>query len=156
MPHVAATIGYCAQLCAEGGTVIWTRARWAPDLVPQICAWFEQRGFEQTWLSPADHNQCTGAHRRIAPPDPLDPDAVMFAFTNHNPNRPRPLLATDAPRATASPARASRSTSYDRQSGSHRRPIARWLSRCRLARRRQPTASAASFFTSDHFIFYRF
>ena len=46
---VEATIGYCAQLCAENGTVIWTRARWAPDLVPQICAWFEERGFERIW-----------------------------------------------------------------------------------------------------------
>ena len=82
---VEAAIGYCAQLCAENGTVVWTRARWAPDLVPQICAWFEEHGFEQAWLSPPDCTQCTGAHRRIAPPDPLDPDAVMFTFTDHNP-----------------------------------------------------------------------
>ncbi|HEX4094756.1 MAG TPA: class I SAM-dependent methyltransferase [Trebonia sp.] len=82
---VRATIGYCAQLCAENGTVIWTRARWAPDLVPQICGWFEERGFEQVWLAPPAYTQCTGAHRRIAPPDPLDPAAVMFTFTNHHP-----------------------------------------------------------------------
>jgi hypothetical protein len=81
---VKATIGYCAQLCAENGTVIWTRARWAPDLVPQICDWFEESGFERAWLSAPDYNQCTGAHRRIAPPAPLDAAAVMFAFTNHN------------------------------------------------------------------------
>ena len=83
--HVEATIGYCAQLCAENGTVIWTRARWAPDLVPQICAWFEQRGFEQAWLSAPTYTQCTGAHRRVAPPVHLDAAAVMFTFTNHNP-----------------------------------------------------------------------
>ena len=82
---VAATIGYCAQLCAQNGTVIWTRARWAPDLVPQICGWFEERCFEQAWLSPSRYPHCTGAHRRIAPPIPLDPAAVMFTFTNHNP-----------------------------------------------------------------------
>jgi len=82
---VQATIGYCAQLCAENGTVIWTRARWAPDLVPQICNWFEERGFERAWLSPPNYTQCAGAHRRIAPPDPLDPAAVMFTFANHNP-----------------------------------------------------------------------
>jgi len=45
------TVGCCAQLCATGGTVIWTRGRWAPDLVPQICAWFEDRGFERRWVS---------------------------------------------------------------------------------------------------------
>jgi hypothetical protein len=82
--HVEATIGYCAQLCALGGTVIWTRARWAPDLVPQVCAWFEERDFEQVWLSGPGYRQCTGAHRRTAPPIPLDQDAVMFAFTNHD------------------------------------------------------------------------
>ena len=82
---VQATIGYCAQLCAEGGTVVWTRARWAPDLVPQICDWFEQRGFERCWLASPNYVQCAGAHRRIAPPEPLDPTAVMFTFTNHNP-----------------------------------------------------------------------
>jgi hypothetical protein len=82
--HVKQTIGYCAQLCAEGGTVIWTRARWEPDLVPDICAWFEERGFERVSLTSADYVQCVGAHRRTAPPEPLEPGAVMFAFTNHH------------------------------------------------------------------------
>src|SRR5271166_1492791 len=57
------TIEYCTQLCATGGTVVWTRARWEPDLVPQICAWFERRGFEQAWLSDPGYHQCCGAHR---------------------------------------------------------------------------------------------
>jgi hypothetical protein len=82
--HIESTIGYCAQLCAEGGTVIWTRARWEPDLVPQICAWFEERGFERVWLSGPERRQCTGAHRRTAPPLPLDLNAIMFTFTNHD------------------------------------------------------------------------
>ena len=64
--------------------MIWTRARWEPDLVPHICAWFEQRGFQRVSLTSADHVQCVGAHRRAAPPEPLEPDAVMFAFTNHH------------------------------------------------------------------------
>src|ERR1700677_899452 len=83
--HVKQTIGYCAQLCAEGGTVVWTRARWAPDLVTHVCAWFEQSGFERVSLTSPNFVQCVGAHRRIAPSVPLEPDAVMFAFTNHNP-----------------------------------------------------------------------
>jgi hypothetical protein len=77
------TIGYCAQLCAAGGTVIWTRARWAPDLVPQVCAWFAERGFQQVWLSSPGHHQCVGAHRRAATPLPLEPGAVMFTMANH-------------------------------------------------------------------------
>jgi hypothetical protein len=83
--HVEQTIGYCAQLCAEGGSVVWTRARWAPDLVPHVCAWFERRDFERVSLTSPDYVQCVGAHRRAAPPVPLEPGAVMFAFTNHNP-----------------------------------------------------------------------
>ena len=79
------TIGYCAQLCATGGTVIWTRGRWAPDLVPQVCAWFEERGFERVWLSGPDYQECVGAHRRTGPPVPLEPGAVMFTMRN----RPR-------------------------------------------------------------------
>jgi hypothetical protein len=82
--YIEATIGYCAQLCAQGGTVIWTRGRWEPDLVPQVCAWFEERDFERAWLSRPDYGQCVGAHRRTAPPVPLDPGAVMFVFNDHN------------------------------------------------------------------------
>ena len=48
---VRRTIGYCTQLCAHGGTVVWTRGRWEPDLVPQICDWFAGRGFELGWVS---------------------------------------------------------------------------------------------------------
>jgi hypothetical protein len=81
--HVEQTIGYCAQLCAEAGAVIWTRARWAPDLVPRICAWFEQRDFQRMALTSPSYVQCVGVHRRMAPPEPLAPNAVMFTFTNH-------------------------------------------------------------------------
>jgi hypothetical protein len=81
--HIERTIGYCAQLCAEGGTVIWTRGRWEPDLVPQVCAWFEERDFSRVWLAEPGSLECGGAHRRTAPPVPLEPDAVMFAFTDH-------------------------------------------------------------------------
>jgi hypothetical protein len=82
--HIKQTIGYCAQLCADGGAVVWTRGRWAPDLVPRICDWFEERGFDRVSLTSADQLQCVGAHRRTAPPEPLEPNAVMFAFTNHH------------------------------------------------------------------------
>lgn len=77
------TIGYCAQLCAEGGAVIWTRARWAPDLVPQVCTWFEEHDFERAWLSEPGYHECVGTHRRTAPPVPLERDAVMFTMANH-------------------------------------------------------------------------
>jgi hypothetical protein len=43
---VRRTIGFCTQLCAHGGTVIWTRQRGEPDLVPRIRDWFTEDGFE--------------------------------------------------------------------------------------------------------------
>jgi hypothetical protein len=83
---VEATAGYSTQLCATGGTVIWTRARWEPDLTPQVCAWFEERGFERVWLSDAGEpgGQRVGAHRFTGTPAPLERDAVMFTFVGHN------------------------------------------------------------------------
>jgi Putative methyltransferase len=89
------TIGYCTQLCATSGTVVWTRGRWAqgaPDLVPQVCAWFEERGFERVWLSGPEFRQCCGAHRFTGTPSPLEADASMFSFTPHD-------LLTGPPRA---------------------------------------------------------
>jgi hypothetical protein len=84
------TIGYFTQLCATNGTVVWTRGRWArgpsePDLVPQVCAWFEERGFQRLWLSDPGYGQCCGAHRFTGTPAPLTPDAQMFTFTSHDP-----------------------------------------------------------------------
>jgi Putative methyltransferase len=85
---VERTIGYCTQLCAAGGTVIWTRGRrWrdgGPDLVPQVCAWFEERGFERQWVSSPQFAQCCGTHVFRGTPAPLDADAVMFSFVGYD------------------------------------------------------------------------
>ena len=74
------TVGCCAQLCATGGTVIWTRGRWAPDLVPRICAWFEDRGFERRWVSDPGAGFGAGAHRYTGTPQPLAAGPRMFTF----------------------------------------------------------------------------
>lgn len=83
---IEAMAGYCTQLCATGGTVIWTRGRWEPDLTPQVCAWFEERGFERVWLSGAVEPgvQRVGVHRFTGTPAPLERDAVMFTFIGHD------------------------------------------------------------------------
>ncbi|HEX3958250.1 MAG TPA: class I SAM-dependent methyltransferase [Trebonia sp.] len=81
---VNATIGYCTALCATGGTVVWTRGRrWYEgdrDLVPQVCAWFEERGFTRQWVSDPQFAHCCGAHVFTGTPSPLDSGAVMFTF----------------------------------------------------------------------------
>ena len=74
------TVDHCTRLCAVGGTVVWTRHRKAPDLVPQICEWFEERGFERVWVSDPRYEPCCGAHRFTAAPALLEPGATMFTF----------------------------------------------------------------------------
>ncbi|MEH0972775.1 class I SAM-dependent methyltransferase [Micromonospora sp. CPCC 205546] len=77
---VRATVRHCAALCATGGTVLWTRHRRAPDLVPAIRGWFVEEGFTAgTVSSPAD-GVGVGAHRFLGVPRPLPPGATMFTF----------------------------------------------------------------------------
>jgi hypothetical protein len=82
---VRRTIGFCAQLCAHGGTVIWTRGRREPDLVPRICGWFAEDGFELLWVSDPAQGWGVGAHRFTANPVPLQRAARMFRFTRRPP-----------------------------------------------------------------------
>ncbi len=85
---VEAMTGYCTALCATGGTVVWTRGRrWREgdrDLVPQVCAWFEERGFTRQWVSDPRYRNCCGAHVFTGTPSPLDAGAVMFTFVGHD------------------------------------------------------------------------
>jgi SAM-dependent methyltransferase len=77
---VQRTISSCAQLCREGGTVIWTRHRREPDRVPAVCEWFEGRGFERVFVSEPGAGFGVGAHRRVLPPEPFVAGARMFTF----------------------------------------------------------------------------
>ncbi|MGH3780504.1 MAG: hypothetical protein ACRDRO_07715 [Pseudonocardiaceae bacterium] len=69
-----------AELCTEGGTLVWTRHREPPDLVPSICRWLETGGFERQWLSGPDEGFGVGVHRFTGEPQPLDPSARLFTF----------------------------------------------------------------------------
>jgi Methyltransferase domain len=74
------TVGTCRQLCQTGGTVIWTRERSAPDRVPPICGWFEERGFDRQWLSEPDAGFGVGVHRFRGEPQPLAEGQRIFTF----------------------------------------------------------------------------
>ncbi|MGW7681522.1 SAM-dependent methyltransferase [Kribbella sp. NPDC054772] len=74
------TIDSAPQFCRTGATVIWTRHRGEPDLVPTICEWFEARGFEQVWLSDADTGFGVGVHRFTGVPQPLVKGQSLFSF----------------------------------------------------------------------------
>ncbi|AVT39285.1 class I SAM-dependent methyltransferase family protein [Plantactinospora sp. BB1] len=82
---VRRTVGYCTQLCATGGTVVWTRHRGEPDLVPRICEWFAAEDFELGWLSAPEAGFGVGAHRFTGRPRPLDRGGRMFTFVDTRP-----------------------------------------------------------------------
>ncbi|MEU8260580.1 SAM-dependent methyltransferase [Micromonospora sp. NPDC048999] len=79
---IRATVGHCAALCATGGTVIWTRHRREPDLVPTICAWFAEEGFTPFEVSSPADGVGVGVHRFTGPPRPLPPGVTMFEFVD--------------------------------------------------------------------------
>jgi hypothetical protein len=74
------TIGCLAQFCDVGTSVLWTRGRSEPDLVPQICGWFGDHGFEQCWVSEPGLRYGVGMHRFRGQPRPLVPGTRMFTF----------------------------------------------------------------------------
>jgi len=78
------TIGCCAQLCASGATVVWTRGRWQPDLIPQICRWFAEHGFDLLWLSGPEVKNAVGAHRFSGEPTAFAPGLRMFTFAGYD------------------------------------------------------------------------
>lgn len=81
---IRSTVRHCASLCATGGTVLWTRHRREPDLVPVICDWFTEEGFVPVAVnSPAD-GVGVGAHRFTGPPRPLAPGVRMFEFVGYD------------------------------------------------------------------------
>jgi len=77
------TIFTLPQLCAPGAGVVWTRHTHAPNLVPSVCAWFEQAGFARTALVTDGFG--VGAHRYTGPPTPLRLGERMFAFVQERP-----------------------------------------------------------------------
>lgn len=77
------TVASCPALCATGGTVIWTRHRDPPDRVPRICRWFEERGFDRTWVSDPGEGYGVGVHRFTGEPQELETGARMFTFVGY-------------------------------------------------------------------------
>ncbi|MFE6364309.1 class I SAM-dependent methyltransferase [Streptomyces sp. NPDC057806] len=81
---VERTVDACSQLCRTGGTVIRTRHRGAPDMVPLICEWFETRGFERQWLAEQHAGFGVGAHRFTGEPGPLVMGVHLFSFVGYD------------------------------------------------------------------------
>jgi hypothetical protein len=79
---VEATVRAMPSLCSQGGTVIWTRHRYAPDLTPAIRRWFAEAGFaEQAFTSPGVDSFAVGVHRLDEPGVTLSVGRQLFTFT---------------------------------------------------------------------------
>ncbi|MEV6942006.1 class I SAM-dependent methyltransferase [Streptomyces sp. NPDC051172] len=117
---VERTIDHLTQLCRPGGTVVWTRTRhFEPDLVPQICAWLEERDFERLWVSDPSLGYGVAAHRFVGEPRPLNPGQRMFDFVGYDALRRALVTAPVAPRtgSTAGPR-----PSWDKAPAAHAGP----------------------------------
>jgi hypothetical protein len=74
------TVGFLAGMCRTGGTVLWTRHRRPPDIVPSLCGWFEECGFDAEFVTPPDLDFGVGAHRFTVAPRTLKMGQRMFTF----------------------------------------------------------------------------
>jgi Putative methyltransferase len=76
------TVEAAPALCAPGATVLWTRHRRAPDLTPQIRAWFHASGFDEVAFDAPDTDALTsvGVNRLATPPVASLPGEPLFAF----------------------------------------------------------------------------
>ncbi len=77
---IARTISYLPALCSPGATVIWTRHRRPPDLVPFVCDCFTEQQFELAWLSDPAEQFGVGVHRFAGRSRPLPRGDRLFTF----------------------------------------------------------------------------
>ena len=76
------TVAHAAHLTARGGTVIWTRHRQDPAVVPRIHDWFHEAGFADLWQSDSElpTTVYVAANRQEREPAPLPGDGKLFTF----------------------------------------------------------------------------
>jgi hypothetical protein len=76
------TIEALPSLLARDAPVIWTRHRRAPELTPQIRAWFTDAGFDEVaFEGVANGPQSVGVARFRGAPRPFQPGLRLFTFT---------------------------------------------------------------------------
>jgi len=84
---IVRTIGILRSLCAPGATVIWTRHRRPPDLIPDIRKWFVDAGFrEVAFEGPAGFVFGVGVNRLEGDADPFQAGVTMFDFVGSDQN----------------------------------------------------------------------
>jgi Putative methyltransferase len=80
--EIARTVAAAPALCANGATVIWTRHRRAPDLTPDVRAWFAASGFDAVAFDAVETSTLVGVgvHRLRRAPAAGQPDEPLFTF----------------------------------------------------------------------------
>jgi hypothetical protein len=81
-PDIVNTIEQLGQLCAPNATVVWTRHRRPPDLVPHIRETFERCGFDELAFEEAPPFG-VGVNRLRVAPQPLQPGVRLFEFIGY-------------------------------------------------------------------------
>lgn len=79
---VRRTVGLLPALCRPGGSVLWTRSRRPPDLVPAVDRWLLGAGFEQCSLTDPELAWSVGRYRFAGSPLPLPQGESMFTFVD--------------------------------------------------------------------------
>jgi hypothetical protein len=92
-PHItdediARVVRHTTSLTKRGGTLIWTRDRREPDMVPQISAWLAQEGFEGVWVTERGIEHAVSVHRYTREPQPLALGVKLFTFVGIRALRP--------------------------------------------------------------------
>lgn len=75
---------HLTALTRTNGTVIWTRTRRAPDLVPDVCRWFADASFQQQWLSDPDLSFGVGRHTFLGEATTYRAGQPMFTFVGYD------------------------------------------------------------------------
>jgi hypothetical protein len=81
-PDIVNTIQQLGQLCAPGASVIWTRHRRPPDLVPAVRQTFERCGFDELAFEEAPPFG-VGVNRLLVAPQPLQLGTRLFDFIGY-------------------------------------------------------------------------
>lgn len=76
------TVTAAPALCSAGATIIWTRHRRAPDLTPDVRAWFGASGFDEVAFDALGTSTLVGVgvNRLRRAPDAGLPDEPLFTF----------------------------------------------------------------------------
>jgi hypothetical protein len=78
---IQATIGAMATMVRAGGSVVWTRHRLEPNLVPSIRQWFHDSGFEEAeYEDVVDSSAAVGRHRLVNPTVNAVPEQLFEFF----------------------------------------------------------------------------